>query len=135
MVSVVLFDNRFITVECVADCGLIRHTVHRPVPGHILRKALEAGSEALEKHSLCKWLSDDRNNGPILDENIQWGITEWGPRAVRAGWKYWAIVAPEQFAAVGTLEPIVNAYFEIGVHLMIFTTVEAALNWLNSQTC
>lgn len=131
MSEVVIVDNEFITVKYLADKGIIYHTVHKPVPDQQLKDALNAGTEALAKYKACKWLSDDRRNGPVSPEIAAWGRDDWNPRTIAVGWKYWANIVPEQVASAGTLTPIIEALFGLGLRMMVFTDLEEALQWLD----
>lgn len=99
MANTILYDSEYITVEYVADKRLIHHTIHKPVQGQVFHDALNAGSEALATYGACKWLSDDRKNDILTEDDAVWGIVDWGPRTAQAGWKYWANVVPVDIAA------------------------------------
>ncbi|MCC7452084.1 MAG: hypothetical protein IT324_32060 [Anaerolineae bacterium] len=128
---IVIVDNEYITVQYLPDKRIIYHTVHKPIPDQPLKDALNAGTEALRQYKACKWLSDDRKNGPLSQEMLDWGFNDWDPRTVKAGWKYWANVVPEELAAAGTLAPVMEAVYEMGLRLMVFTSVEEAMQWLD----
>lgn len=98
----------------------------------MFKDALNTGTDALAHYGVCKWLSDDRKNGPLSPEMVDWAFNEWNARAIQAGWKYWANVVPENIAAAGTLTPVINALHEYGLRMMVFTTVEDAVDWLDT---
>lgn len=136
MANIILFDSEYITLEYWDNKKLIYHTVHKPIDvAHIsyLREALNAGTAALEKYKISKWLSDDRKNGPLPDEQITWAQTDWNPRTIRAGWKYWANVVPESMVAAGSLTPLINMLYEDGLRMMVFSSVEKAIEWLDKM--
>ena len=97
----------------------------------MFQEALNAGTEALQKNQVRKWLSDDRNNDALTPEGNDWASGDWQPRTIKAGWKYWALVVPQTLAAAGTLTPVVEHLFELGLRMMVFTTVEDAFVWLD----
>lgn len=134
MSKTVLYTSPYITVEYHEDAGLIHHTVHQPIADHfdILKEALLIGTDVLEKNGLTKWLSDDRNNGPLPPQAAQWGVDVWNKKTIDAGWKYWANVVPREIAAANSLTPLIENLYEFGLHMRVFTTVEEALEWLNS---
>ena len=135
MSEIILVDNEFITVKYLDDKRIIYHTVHKPLPDQVLKDAVNAGTEALAKHRVCKWLSDDRKNGPVSPEITEWGRNDWNPRTINLGWKYWANVVPEEVASAGALAPIMEDLFKLGLRLMVFTDVESAIEWLDQQDC
>jgi len=135
MSRVTIVDNEYITVEYVPEKKMIHHTIHKPVGGQLFRDALNAGTEALRKHGACKWLSDDRKNGPLSREDAEWGFNDWNLRTIQAGWKYWALVVPPEVAAAGSLVPTMGDLFKLGLRMMVFTDLEAASEWLDGLEC
>lgn len=134
MNKIEIYSCPYITVGYYPDHQLIYHTVHQPMgldQMDIYKEALTLGGDALVKYGLSKWLSDDRKNGPVPIELLEWGNQEWNPRLLANGWKYWANVVPESLHAAGSLIPIIDAFYERGLRMMVFTQVEDALAWLD----
>lgn len=134
MSHIEIVDNEYITITYLPDEGIIYHTIHQPVGGQPLRDAINAGTDALEKYGAIKWLSDDRKNGPLAPDDLEWGFTHWNKRAIAAGWKYWAMVVPEEMAAAGTLSETMSDLVGLGLRAMVFTDPDKALDWLKKQT-
>jgi hypothetical protein len=135
MSTIILYSTDYITVEYRPDGRLIYHTIHKPIGGQVemLKEALNAGSDALEKYKVTKWLSDDRKNDPLPSEMLAWGTQNWSPRTIASGWKYWANVVPVDLAAAGALIPVIDDLFARGLRMQVFTTTEAALAWLDAM--
>ncbi|HEX2908305.1 MAG TPA: hypothetical protein VHO69_15645 [Phototrophicaceae bacterium] len=133
MPNVTLYDSDYITVEYWPDKALIYHTIHQPMSNHLaeFKEALNAGTDALQKYKVRKWLSDDRKNDSLTPEGNDWSLNEWQPRTIKAGWQYWAMVVPEDLAAAGTLMPVIDILFELGLRMMVFTNREQAIAWLD----
>lgn len=131
----ILFSSPYITVEYRPEKKLIYHTIHKPIGGQaqMLKEALDIGTDALRKYGVSKWLSDDRKNGPLPPEVLEWGFADWNPRTIKAGWKYWANVVPGDIAAAGTLMPVIDDLYKLGLRMQVFTTVEDALQWLDQM--
>lgn len=53
-----------------------------------------------------------------------------GPRAAKAGWKYWALVVPEDIAGRASMTDIVQTFHQLGVHVSIFSDLEEAQTWI-----
>jgi hypothetical protein len=87
----------------------------------------------LENNHAQKWLSDDRKNSVITEEDKKWTATEWRPKVIQAGWKYWAIVLPEKIVGQMSMKRIIEEYAKTGVTVSIFDDPEKALLWLESQ--
>lgn len=133
MARIVIATNEYITLEYLTDKKIVYHTIHQPVGGKILRDVLNVGTETLAKYGACKWLSDDRKNGPLSEEDRNWGYEDWNRRTIDAGWKYWALVVPQEMADAGTMAPTIQALYTLGLRMMVFTEVEDAMSWLDSM--
>lgn len=132
MSPITIVDNEYITLQCFPERKLIYHVVHKPIPDAPLREALNAGTDALKKYGATKWLSDDRKNGPLAPETIEWGLKDWDPRTIAAGWKYWANVVPQEIQAAGALAPLIDILFDMGLKMLLFTDPQKAAEWLDS---
>ena len=133
MPEVVIVDNEYITLGHNLDKKMIYHTIHKPMGAEqtqLLMDTLDAGTETLRQHKVLKWLSDDRLNGPLTHDFLNWSLGNWCPRTIDAGWKYWANVVPYELAAAGTLMPVMQNLHELGLRMQVFTNVEDALKWL-----
>ncbi len=136
MLSIILIENEYVTLQYLPDKACLYHVVHKPYPDEeLIKNVLNTGAAALTQYGICKWLSDDRKTGPMSPEFIQWGATEFNPRAIAAGWKYWANVVPEQVATAANIFTIMQGVFEMGLRMMVFTDTEKAVQWLDSMEC
>lgn len=133
MQNVTIYDSEYITVEYWPHKKLIYHKIHKPLGDHleVFKEALNAGSAALEKYKLTKWLSDDRANDSLTEEGNEWTLKDWQPRTMKAGWKYWAGIVPQDVIAAGSLIPVMEIMFELGLRMMVFTDIEQAIAWLD----
>ncbi len=128
-----IVDTEFITVSYLPDEQVIQHTIHQPISGQPFRDALTAGTAALAEYGACKWLSDDRKNGQFSEEDFEWGMKEWNVPTIKVGWKYWAMVVPEEMAAAGSLIPAMHSLAELGLRVMVFSDPAEAMDWLVAQ--
>lgn len=135
MSEIAVYDNKYITVSYLEDEGIIQHTIHQPVTGQVFRDALMAGSAAMERYGVCKWLSDDRLNGSISREDTAWANENGYAPTIEVGWKYWANVIPEEILAADTLTLVIEQLYHRGLKMVFFTRVEEALKWLDSCEC
>nr|WP_320133637.1 STAS/SEC14 domain-containing protein [uncultured Holophaga sp.] len=125
-----VLENAHISVWYDSESGIVRHRIHRHTSGAILREATEAGIELLRRHGACKWLSDDRNNGPLAPEDLAWAHEVFGPRAVAAGWRFWALVTPERAVAHMNMRKFQDTFARLGVAVRTFSDPEEAAEWL-----
>lgn len=135
MSQVIIFDSECISVVYLEDRGIIAHTIHQPVSGQIFRDALLAGSAAMAHYGACKWLSDDRNNGPLSPEDTAWAAENWYAPTIEQGWKYWANIVPQELKAAGSLVPVIEDLYRYGLKTVLFTSVEEATHWLDQCKC
>ena len=105
MERIIITGNEFISIEYLPQEHIIYHVIHKPVSGQPLRDALTIGADFLQENNVTKWLSDDRKNGELTKEDLEWGYHNWNQRMIDAGWKYWANVIPEDLYAADSLRP------------------------------
>ena len=130
-----IVDNEFITLQYLPDKKTIYHIIHKPIiDDQDFIVPLDAGTKALKQYGVCKWLSDDRNNGPLSPTFLKWSETDWQPRTIASGWKYWANIVPSELVAAGSLIPVIESLHEMGLHMMVFSDFKKAVEWLDRQT-
>ena len=133
MPKVTVLDNEFITLWYHPESKIIHHKFHKYIFGEAFREGLNTGWEVMKKYGAQKWLSDDRNN-PVLDSaDTEWNMAHWLPQVIEAGWKYWAIVQPEEFAAKYGLDALTKELADRGITVRIFNDPEKAMKWLENQ--
>jgi len=128
--AITLIKNEYSTLVCQPDAKIVHHTFHRTIGGEAFRNILNTGVDAMEKYKASKWLSDDRENSALSPEDTEWSKNNWFPRAVKAGWKYWALVVPQDVMAQLNLQEFVDSYSEQGLRIMVFTDPDEAMEWL-----
>lgn len=133
MSRITALENAHISLWFYPDIKIVHHQIHRYTSGALLREANEKGVELLQQHGACKWLSDDRNNGPLPPEDLAWAHDNWTPRAIKAGWKYWALVIPEKAVAKMNMKRFQAEFAQAGVTVQTFNDPESAMAWLIKQ--
>jgi hypothetical protein len=112
---------------------IVHHEFRRYVHGEEFHELLEQGLILLKRHGATKWLSDDRNNGALKPVDAQWSTEEWSPRAMAAGWKYWAVVLPKKVFGQTNMRRFVEGSAEVGRIAQAFELPSAAMSWLRKQ--
>nr|WP_320133210.1 STAS/SEC14 domain-containing protein [uncultured Holophaga sp.] len=133
MATITVVDSPSITLWYHSDTRIIHHQIHKYTFGEVLRDALNKGVALMSQHHAVKWLSDDRNNGPLPPEDMEWNRTVWVPQVVKAGWKYWALVVPEKAVAQMNMKRFQAEFAAAGVTVQTFTDPDAAMKWLEAQ--
>lgn len=91
-----LFKTEAMTVWFHPEDKIIHHKFHKFIHGTPFRSGLTRASEALRDRGATKWLSDDRANSALSQEDTEWAMNTWLPQAVANGFKHWAVVLPEK---------------------------------------
>jgi hypothetical protein len=133
MTKEVCYNSDTVTVWYDPDKNIVSHKIHKFVFGEEYQKFLLAGTETLKKHHAKKWLSDDRNNVALREEDIAWGMVNWLPQTVQAGWKYWAIIQPDKVIAQMNMKTLVENFAKEGVITKYFSNTADAEKWLDAQ--
>ncbi len=131
--SQIIVDNEFVLLRYHPKTKIVHHEFRRFVHGPALRETLEQGLAALKLGGACRWLSDDRRNGPVTPSDGEWGLKDWGPRAIAAGWKYWAVVLPDKVLGQMNMKRWMETYTQRGVAAQAFADPETAMAWLEDQ--
>jgi hypothetical protein len=129
----VILENENITIWYYNSEKIVHHQIHKFLHGKAFQNALTEVAAIFETKGVTKFLSDDRKNTVISQDDMKWLKTVWRPRAIKAGWKYWAIVLPDASVGKMVMEKIINEYFNLGVTLQLFINPDEALKWLESQ--
>lgn len=127
----VVHESPQITVWCDPEDGCIHHQIHSYCFGPAFRDALNAGTDALIEHGCTKWLSDDRNNGPLSPDDATWATSQWFPRTRAGGWTHWAMVKPHAVVAQLNVQQFIDLYRTKGVTVEVFTELDKAQRWLD----
>ncbi len=133
MFTLVILDNDNATVWYHRDSKIVHHFFKHYLHGPPFREVLETGAGVLEKEHAKKWLSDDRNGGPLSPSDEVWAKEIWFPRVKRAGWKHWAIVQPEKVVGQLNIKRFRATYAEQGINAQLFVSLEEAQKWLLGQ--
>lgn len=129
----VVLDSEFANVWVYPNKKVIHHQFKKYTYGDKLKDVLLTGLKTLEKHNCNKWLSDDRVNSALSQEDNEWSVKVWAPLAVKAGWKYWALVLPEKLIGKLYMKRVVADFAKMGVKVELFTSSEEGLAWLDKQ--
>jgi hypothetical protein len=126
-----ILDNEFACLPYHPQKKIVHHSYHQATSGTEFRELLNTGIETMRTRQATKWLSDNRNSMVLSPEDSHWAMSNWFPRAVQAGWKYWAIVVPENAMTKFNMMEFIDSYVDSGLKVVLFTTPEAALEWFD----
>jgi len=129
MNKILVHESNLITVWVHPGKRLIHHEMRKFCHGDEFRDGLNRGFEALAHYQATKWLSDDRANS-VLPEDEEWASRDWFPRTKAAGWKYWAMV-PAGALGHHRASRFVKNYLELGINARMFGDLDDAMKWLD----
>lgn len=133
MSAITVHESEYATIWYHPESKIVHHKFHKFIYGEEFRKVLESGLQLFQEKGAAKWLSDDRLNSAIPREDGEWGIVNWSPRVMAAGWKYWAIVMPDKNIGKKNMELFMKTYIEQGLTIETFEDADEALKWLESK--
>jgi hypothetical protein len=128
-----ILDDDYVSMWYHPEARVVHHKFHKYVWGAALRDALNRGVSVFIEHGASKWLSDDRASGALSKADTEWAMNDWFPRVLKAGWKHWGIVLPENAVGEINIQRFAAAYSARGVTTQVFSDPGAAMSWLEKQ--
>jgi len=88
--------------------------------------------DCMVDHGGNKMLADTSNQETINEEDQQWSLEEWAPKADEAGLEYFAIVYPESVVGEMAVDQVLDQINddEDDITRNIFDDLEEAREWL-----
>ena len=127
-------ENDYACLWFYPEEGIIHHQFLQPICGEEFQSVLMSGLRLMQEHGAVKWLSDDRGNTNLPAEDSAWSQDYWLPRAVKSGWKYWAMLPPTKARGRINVERLFGfVKQQYGVTAEIFTDPDEAWQWLTHQ--
>jgi hypothetical protein len=131
---IALLESAYACLWFYPDTRIIHHKFLQPISDNVFREVLTTGLGLLQTQGAQKWLSDDRNNSILSAEASTWSQEYWLPRALEAGWKYWAMLPPIRTRAKLNITRLVEFVRQSkGVTTGLFTDPNTARDWLAQQ--
>lgn len=130
---ITVWDTDYVAVWYYPDKQIIHHKFHKFLYGQEFRNALSAGTEAMKKYGARKWLSDDRQNSALRKADLDWANTSWFPQTQKAGWKFWAVVLPENALGQLNMDVAIKLNAKRGIITQMFSNPQDAMTWLEQQ--
>ena len=129
----VVHESELISVWCYPEIGVVHHEMHGRCQGAAFRAALMSGAQAMQRSGATGWLSDDRANGALPEQDETWALKIWTPQAQAAGWVSWAMVVPGNALGQLNVARFVEIQRNLGIEAQMFGDPEPALAWLRQR--
>lgn len=71
-------------------------------------------------------------NGALPPTDLEWADKVWFPQTVKAGWKYWALVLPEEVIGQMNIKRHIKLYKDRGITVEVFRDPDEAIRWLEA---
>ena len=128
--AVVVHQSNKATIEWIESGKIVRKTFNGFIYGEEMKNAFNAGLATLEQQQGHKWLSDNRFVKVYKQEDSDWINEVWFPAVLKAGWKYWAVLEPEDYYGQLSMKKFTQTFAKQGLTLEVFTRMEDAIEWL-----
>jgi hypothetical protein len=132
LLPISILDNDLVSMWYHPEAGILHHQFHKHIWGAAFRAVLNKGLEVLGQRSGHRWLSDDRENCSLSQEDTDWAINDWFPRVLKIGWHHWGIVLPDHVIGKMNMRRFIDSYSATGVIVRVFPTSVLALKWLEA---
>lgn len=133
MAPQIIVDNEFATLLYYPDDKIVHHQFHKPISGQAFRDIMMAGADAFVANGCKKYLSDDRGNASVSEEDLAWADIHYRPKIINAGWRYWALVMPQSVIGQRDMQQVIDIFMRIGVLVQLFSDPDQALAWLKGR--
>lgn len=133
MEKITIVENDLYSLYFHDEEKIVHHVMHKLIVGDPFKTLLTKGLHLLREKKAVKWLSDDKNNPRFSGVDYEWATKEWFPKVLAEGWKYWAVVLPEEIHAQMFLKHYSKLYSDFGLEVKLFTNHEDAFEWLKSK--
>lgn len=128
----IYYDEPWLTVHWEEPLQAVWMQWKRYVEGNDYRAGLDAGVSLIREKNASRWLADLRHLGPVRQEDQQWTNTDWFPRAVAAGVRYMALVAPRAAVSRLSVRQIMSRVNDVNLITAHFDELEPARAWLRN---
>ncbi len=128
-----ILDNEFAKLIVHPGKKIVHHQLKRYIFGDAFKEVMTKGGDAFIKYECTKWLSDDRENAALRQEDIQWSQKHWEKRIFDAGWKHWAVIMPKKTVGQISMKGIIDRNKDMGVTVETFPNPTQAMEWLEKQ--
>jgi hypothetical protein len=128
-----IVNNEYATLKLHSEKKIVHHEFHKFMFGDNFKNFMLKAADEFVKNRCTKWLSDDRGNSALRQEDLEWAQQNWEPKIFKAGWKHWAIVLPEKVVGQLSMKKLIDRYKQMGVSVNVFSDPNLAMSWLENQ--
>lgn len=126
-------DEPHLTIHWDEDIGAVWMEWRHLVEGEPFRRGQDQGIEFLRQKKTHKWIADLRNLGPLTADDLKWSSDDWFPRAIGAGIRFMALVAPKKIVTKMAMKLTMSKINDERLVTAYFDNLEEARAWLREQ--
>ncbi|MHA6248498.1 hypothetical protein ACXYMU_11215 [Pontibacter sp. CAU 1760] len=129
------FRNSFVSLQYDKEASLGKAVWSGSLQGEELREAYLLTVELIDRYSLTRWLSDDRQMKPITPADLQWSLDVHVPRMANSSLLRMARIPSIYEDNNKAVDAMVSKGHTLDLHLTFrhFDTEEEAMNWLMEE--
>lgn len=128
-----VIETEFATLKYYPEKRIVHHEIKKFLFGDNFRNFMLKAADVFVQHKCTKWLSDDRGNSALKQDDLEWAHANWEPKIFKSGWKFWAIILPEKVIGQMNMKKIIERYQSMGVKVNVFSDPILAMAWLEKQ--
>lgn len=128
--TMVYFNEPFLTIHWDENIKAVRMEWKQFAEGRDFQLGLDEGLALASEKNAQRWLADLRNLGPVTLADQKWSNENWFPRALAAGIRAMALVAPHKVVAQLSVRTIMSKVDDKALETAYFDDVEEARRWL-----
>ena len=132
MESEVIYSSPNAIIWYYAEEKIVHHKIINRPSAQEMHTLLSFAVETIQARGAQKWLSEDLPNMAYTKEKLEKGSLAWFPKAVEAGWKYWAIIKTKNVIGQLNHELLMKKYGAMGIEARFFDDTSLAMEWLKS---
>ncbi|MHA6248503.1 hypothetical protein ACXYMU_11240 [Pontibacter sp. CAU 1760] len=126
------FRNSFVSLQYDKEVRLGKAVWRGSLQGEELREAYLLTVELIDRYSLTRWLSDDRQMKPISPADLEWSLQVHVPRIAASSLRRMARLPSMHEANNDAIDTMVSKGNDMEMHLDFrnFNNEEDAMEWL-----
>lgn len=126
------YESDVATVSWDGDLGGVRLHWNGFAAGEDLRRPMDECLELLADRGGDRMFADSREMGALRQDDQEWSLVDWTPRAERAGLRYLTIVYPESVVAKMGVDSVIDRADD-EMERLITDDPDDAEEWIRTQ--
>jgi hypothetical protein len=126
------FDGEFAEVTYDSGMGAIVARMDEYAEGEEFRRYMDSIIDAMDATGSDRIIADTSEIPPLDQDDQQWSVVDWAPRAEDSGLEHMAMVMPESVVSEMSIENVVEMSDDT-INRELFDELEDAKTWIGRQ--